>query len=120
VGNFIDIYKTFAQQDSKIISIHLSNKLSGTYNSALAAKEAMGKDCHVEVVDSGSISMGLGLTVIAAAKAIRDGASFKETMDIVHQSIPRIHLLALFQTLEYVEKGGDSAKAKRFLAHCCV
>ncbi len=115
VGNFIDIYRTLTQQDSEIISIHLSNKLSGTYNSALTAKEAMEKDCHVEVVDSGSVSMGLGLTVIAAAKAIRDGASFKEAMDIVHQSIPRIRVLAFFQTLEYVEKGGRLGKGKALL-----
>jgi len=105
VGNFIDTYNTLTQEDNEIISIHLSNKLSGTYNSALAAKEAVRKDCHIEVVNSESISMGLGLTVIAAAKAIRDGVGFKEALDIVHQSIPRIRLLAFFQTLEYVEKG---------------
>ena len=106
VGNFIDVYKALAQEDSEIISIHLSSKLSGTYNTALLAKEAMKKDCHIQVVDSESVSMGAGLTVIAAAKAIRDGASFKEAMNIEHQSIPRIRLLAFFQTLEYAEKGG--------------
>jgi DegV family protein with EDD domain len=115
VRNFIDIYKTLTQENSEIISIHISNKLSGTYNAALLAKEAMGKDCHIEIVDSESVSMGLGLTVIAAAKAIRDGASFKEAMDIVHQSIPRIRLLAFFQTLEYAEKGGRLGKGKALL-----
>jgi DegV family protein with EDD domain len=115
IGNFIDTYQTLAQETSEIISIHLSHKLSGTYNSASAAKEAMGKDCHIEVVDSGSLSMGLGLIVIAAAKAIRDGASFKEAMDIVHRSIPRIRLLAFFQTLKYAEKGGRLGKGKVLL-----
>ena len=115
IGNFIDTYKTFAQEDSEIISIHLSKKLSGTYNAAFRAKEAVEKDCHIEIVDSESLSMGLGLTVIAAAKAIRDGASFKEVMDIVHQSIPRIRLLAFFQTLEYAEKGGRLGKGKALL-----
>lgn len=115
VGSFIDTYKTLAQENSEIISIHISDKLSGTYNAALQAKEAMGKDCHIEVVDSESVSMGSGLTVIAAAKAIRDGASFKEAMDIVRQSIPRIRLLAFFQTLEYAERGGRLGKGKAFL-----
>ena len=115
VGSFIDTYKTLAQENSEIISIHISDKLSGTYNAALQAKEAMGKDCHIEVVDSESVSMGSGLTVIAAAKAIRDGASFKEAMDIVRQSIPRIRLLAFFQTLEYAEKGGRLGKGKALL-----
>jgi DegV family protein with EDD domain len=115
VGNFIDTYKTLAQENSEIISIHLSKKLSGTYEAALLAKEAMEKDCHIEVVDSESVSMGLGLTAIAVAKAIRDGASFKNALDIVHQSIPRIRLLAFFQTLEYIEKGGRLGKGKALL-----
>ena len=115
IGNFIDVYKALAQKSDEIISIHLSNKLSGTYNAALLAKEAMTKDCRIEVVDSKSVSMGTGLTVIAAAKAVRDGASFQQAIDIVHHSIPRIHLLAFFQTLEYLERGGRLGKGKALL-----
>ncbi len=115
VGSFIDVYETLAQQDNEIISIHLSNKLSGTYNAALLAKEAMTKDCRIEVVDSESVSMGLGLTVIAAAKAVRDGVTFKEAMDIIHRNISRMHLLAFLQTLEYLEKGGRLGKGKALL-----
>jgi len=115
VGSFIDVYETLAQQDNDIISIHFSNKLSGTYNAALLAKEAVRKSCHIEVVDSESVSMGLGLTVIAAAKAIYGGASFQETIDIVQRNIPRIHLVALLQTLEYLEKGGRLGKGKALL-----
>lgn len=115
VGSFIDVYETLAQQNNEIISIHLSNKLSGTYNAALLAKEAMTKDCRIEVVDSKSVSMGTGLTVIAAAKAIRDGVTFKEAMDIIHRNISRMHLLAFLQTLEYLEKGGRLGKGKALL-----
>jgi len=115
VGSFIDVYETLAQQDNEIISIHLSNKLSGTYNAALLAKEAMTKDCRIEVVDSESVSMGLGLTVIAAAKAVRDGVTFKEAMDIIHRNVSRMHLVAFLQTLEYLEKGGRLGKGKALL-----
>lgn len=115
IGNFIDAYKAIAQEGDEIISIHLSSKLSGTYNAASQAKEAMTKDCRIEVVDSESVSMGVGLTVIAAAKAIRDGASFQQVIDIAHHSIPRIHLLAFFQTLEYLERGGRLGKGKTLL-----
>ncbi len=115
IGNFIDAYKALARKGDEIISIHLSSKLSGTYNAASQAKEAMTKDCRIEVVDSESVSMGVGLTVIAAAKAIRDGASFQQVIDIVHHSIPRIHLLAFFQTLEYLERGGRLGKGKALL-----
>ena len=115
VGSFIDVYETLAQQDNDIISIHFSNKLSGTYNAALLAKEAVRGNCHIEVVDSESVSMGLGLTVIAAAKALRDGVTFKEAMDIVHRNISRVHLVALLQTLEYLEKGGRLGKGRALL-----
>jgi len=115
VATFVDAYRTLAQQHSEIISIHLSSKLSGTYNAALEAKKAVEKDCHVEVVDSEMVSMGAGLIVISAAKAIRGGAHFRETIDIVHQSIPQAHLIAFFQTLKYLEKGGRLGKGKALL-----
>ena len=115
VGSFINVYETLAQQDNEIISIHLSNKLSGTYNAALLAKEAMTKNCRIEVVDSKSVSMGTGLTVIAAAKAVRAGVTFKEAMDIIHRNVSRMHLLAFLQTLEYLEKGGRLGKGKALL-----
>jgi DegV family protein with EDD domain len=115
VASFIDVYETLAQQGNDIISIHFSKKLSGTYNAALLAKEAVRENCHIEVLDSESASMGLGLTVIAAAKAIYGGASFQETIDIVHRNISRVHLVALLQTLEYLEKGGRLGKGKALL-----
>ena len=115
VASFMDVYKTLAQQDDEIISIHLSSKLSGTYDAALLAKKATTQDCHIEVVDSKSVSMGTGLTVVAAAKAIQEGASFKEALDVAYCSIPRVHLLAFLQTLEYLEKGGRLGKGKALL-----
>ena len=115
IGNFIDVYKALARKGDEIISIHLSSKLSGTYNAALLAKEAMGENYHIEIVDSKSVSMGLGLTVIAAAKAVRDGVTFKEAMDIIHRNVSRTHLLAFLQTLEYLEKGGRLGKGKALL-----
>ena len=115
IGEFVDAYKTHAQQDNDIISIHVSNKLSGTYRTALLAREVMGNDCHIEVVDSESVSMGLGLAVVATAKAVRDGASFKEAAEIAHRCATQTHLVAFLQTLEYLEKGGRLGKGKALL-----
>ena len=115
IGEFVDIYKMHAQHDNEIISMHISNKLSGTYRTALLARDAMGNDCHIDVVDSESVSMGLGLSVIATAKAVRDGASFKEAMEIAHRSTKQTHLIAFLQTLEYLERGGRLGKGKALL-----
>jgi hypothetical protein len=50
--DFVDVYKDLAQQADGIISIHVSSKLSGTYNSALLGKELVEKECPIEVIDS--------------------------------------------------------------------
>src|SRR4030043_201007 len=66
--DFADVYNKLAKETDEIISIHLTSKESGTYNSALLGKELVTKKCRVEVLDSLSVSLGLGLIVIHAAR----------------------------------------------------
>jgi hypothetical protein len=60
--DFADVYNKLAQETDEIISIHITSKESGTYNAALLAKELVTKKCRIEVVDSLSMSMALGLS----------------------------------------------------------
>src|SRR4030042_4454984 len=64
--DFIDVYKELAKEADGIVSIHVSDKLSGTCNSALRGKEVVGKECPIEVIDSQEVTMGVGLVAIAA------------------------------------------------------
>lgn len=113
--DFVDVYQKLVQGADGIVSIHISAKLSGTCNSALMAKEMMGKKCPIEVVDAETLSMALGLVVIAAARAAKAGKSMDEVVAVAKQAMPKIHLLALLDTLKYLLLGGRIGKAKALL-----
>jgi len=113
--DFLELYQRLAPGADGIVSIHISGKLSGTCNSALMAKEMMETECPIEVVDSQAVSMGLGLIALAAATAAKAGKSLEEVLATVNQAIPKIHLLAVFDTLKYLLLGGRIGKAKALL-----
>jgi DegV family protein with EDD domain len=113
--DFVDVYQRLAQGADGIVSIHISAKLSGTCSSALQAKGMVANECSVEVVDSETLSMALGLIVIAAARAAKAGKSLDEVEAVARQTIPKIRLLALLDTLKYLLLGGRIGKAKALL-----
>ena len=113
--DFADVYSRLANDTDEIISIHLTSKESGIYNSALLGKQLVEKKCHIEVVDSQSISMSYGLLAMAAAREARAGASLSQVVESVRRSIQRIHILFLVDTLKYVVRGGRIGKAQGML-----
>ncbi|MGD9117071.1 MAG: DegV family protein [Dehalococcoidia bacterium] len=113
--DFVDVYRKLAKSADGIVSIHLSAKLSGTCSSALQAKGVVANECPVEVVDSETLSMALGLLVIAAARAAKEGKSLDEVEAVARETLPKIHLLALLDTLKYLLLGGRIGKAKALL-----
>ena len=115
-GSFTEVYKKLSTNGDDVLSIHLSSKLSGTYNSArLAAKDLGNK--RVEIIDSLSLSMGMGILVVVAARAARTGASLEEVTALVHRAMKRCYLVGLLDTLEYLQKGGRIGRARAFLGH---
>jgi len=113
--DFVTAYQKVAPEADGIVSIHISSKLSGTCNSALQGKKLLEKDFPIEVVDSQIITVGLGLICIAAAKMAKAGESLDSVVEEVKQMIPNIRLLALLDTLKYLQKGGRIGKAKALL-----
>jgi DegV family protein with EDD domain len=114
-GVFAETYERLAQDADAIISIHIAQKLSGTINSAITAREITNIACPVEVIDTLSVSMGLGLTVIAAARAAQSGASREEVLNVARTSLENVRTLVLVDTLEYLQKGGRIGSARAFL-----
>jgi len=110
--DFLDIYNELGKTADGIVSIHISTRLSGTVNSANQAKKLTSAKCPIEIIDSKLVAMALGLVVISAARMAKAGRSFQEVADASHAMISRIHLLALFDTLEYLARGGRIGKAK--------
>jgi len=110
--DFASVYRELSKETDEIVSVHISQKVSGTYNSALQGRQLAATRSHVEVVDSFSVSMGLGLIVMPAARLAQTGASLQGVMEEIKQAIPQIHLLGVFDTLKYLLLGGRISRAK--------
>ena len=112
---FADVYDKLAAETDEVLVITVSSKLSGTFQSATGGKSMTTKRCRVEVVDSQTVAMGLGLIVLAAAKKAQAGAKLNELVDFVSKSLLRSHLIIYFDTLKYLAKGGRVGRAQGFL-----
>lgn len=113
--DFVNVYQKLAEEADGIVSIHLSSKLSGTHSSALQAKEQIEKRCPIEVCDSESTTVALGLICLAAAAVAKAGGDMQQVLAEAKQAISGIHLLGLLDTLKYLVVGGRSGKAKKLL-----
>jgi len=111
-GEFAKVYEEAAQETDEIVSIHLTSKHSAVYDSALQGRELAPTGCRIEVVDSLSVSMGLGLIAMAAARLAKAGEGLPAVMDEVREAIPCMRTLGVFDTLKYLLLGGRITKAK--------
>jgi DegV family protein with EDD domain len=110
-GDFAQAYEAAAQETDEIVSIHLTSKLSATYDAAMLGKEiAEKKGCRIEVIDSKGLTMWQGLVAIAAAEAAKAGYSLNQVVDRAHEAIRGMRGLALLDTARYAVKGGRLVK----------
>lgn len=111
--DFLNTYKAIAEEtpDAKVISIHLSSALSGTYQSALLAKSMLEDKLEVTVIDSLSASLGTGFAVIAAAKAAEEGKSAENCVQAAKKVISGHSIFFTVDELTYLQKGGRIGKA---------
>jgi len=105
-SDFVDMYEKIAQQGDTIISIHLSSKMSGTYQSAVLASTMLDLDVTVKAIDSKSASMGLGLAAVTAAEGIRDGKDLDTILKEVQHTIDYLQVYFVVDTLEFLKKNG--------------
>jgi DegV family protein with EDD domain len=113
--DFVDAYNKLSEESDGILSIHISKKLSGTINSAEQAIKMVPTKGTIEIVDSKSVSMGLGIIVIAAARMAKQGKSIDEISAAVNKMVLNSQLFILFDTLEFLAKGGRIGKAKSMI-----
>lgn len=113
-GDFVEVYSRLGEEADAIVSIHLSEHLSGTVKSALAAQQLV-NHVPIEVIDSRSASLGLGFVVMAAARAARDGKSFPEVVTAARELIPGINVMFVVDTLKYLHMGGRIGGASAML-----
>ncbi len=115
VAAFQTTYEELIKSTDKIVSIHASGKLSRTCRNARAGSEALAGRSKIEIIDSLSTSIGLGLLVEAAAKAAADGASQDDVVRIVRGMVPRLYSVFFIETLQFLAQAGRVSKAQATL-----
>lgn len=115
-GAFADVYQKLLKNADEVLVIVLSSKLSGTYGSAVNAVSMVEGKGRIEVIDSQLTAMGLGLTVISAAKmASKKGTTLKKISEAVKMNLPRTNAIMAFDTLKFLAKGGRIGRAQGLL-----
>ncbi len=113
-ADFVNLYGKLADEVDEIITIVISHHMSATIQSAEMANEQFNK-IPVHIVDSGSVSLGLGMLSLAAARAAAQGQDAQAIMHLVENIKHRINVIFTVDTLEYLHKGGRIGGATAFL-----
>ena len=98
-----------------VVCINLSSKLSATIQAAELAAKNLDGELPVRVVDSLSVTMGLGLVCVAAARKAADGADLDEVTRTAEALVPKTRVYGALDTLENLKKGGRIGGAQAFL-----
>ena len=114
VGVFEEAYRTLRENGDEIVSVHLSSKVSGTYNSALMAAKGIDEKA-IDVVDSLSTSMALGFMALEAAKLARAGKDRATITERLRALVPKARVICVVDTLTYLERGGRIGRARALL-----
>lgn len=111
-AEFKEIYeRLFKKGYKKIISIHISSKLSGTQQAARVAKGMVSRGENITIVDSKAVAMSLGYQVLEAARMAREGMSEENILSRLEQLQDRIKLYFVVNDISYLEKGGRIGRA---------
>lgn len=102
---FLNAYREMVSAGDTVISIHGSSVMSGTYNSALLAKEQLG-EAGIHIVDTMAITLGAGMLVIKAAKMAEAGFGPEAIVNELEESKKRLKSFFVLDTLKYLHKGG--------------
>ena len=114
-GDFLSLFKQFTAAGDEVIAVTLSAKLSGTYDSAISARNSLPGSAPIDVIDSRTISIGLGLVLQEAVSMVEDGASRDEIVARLVRMREKVHLIFALETLEYLQRGGRIGKAQAFV-----
>ena len=115
VAEFEAAYAELHRRTDQIIAMHVSGKLSKTYQqSKLGAESLLGR-CSIEVIDTMSLLLGQSILVKAAAEAAAEGASLDDIVRLVRGMIPHIYTVFYVETMDYLERSGRIGKAQSLL-----
>lgn len=112
--DFLQVFEEVANHSDGIVAPLISSGVSGTVDSALAAKAEF-KEIPVEIIDTHSTSAAQALVVLAAARAAADGFNLADVSALATGVARRMHIYFVVDTLKYLHKGGRIGGASRYL-----
>jgi len=114
VGDCLEFFKKFKDENKTVIHFTISSDMSSTYNNACIAAEELG---NVYVIDTKNLSTGGGLLVVAAAEMLKSGLSAEEIVEKTKALVPCVDASFVIDSLEYLYKGGRCSALAMFGAN---
>lgn len=114
-GEFKKTFNELWGHYDKVVAIHLSGSVSGTFQAAVTGTKTISED-KIEVIDSRNLSVGLGLIVAEAAKAVEEGCEFAEVVSRAQWASENTQFIIGFDTVEYLIRGGRLSRSRGLLA----
>lgn len=114
VGQFEDVFRQYAQEGTAVLYVAFASALSGTYQSAVMAREMVLEDypeAIITILDTKAASMGEGLLVMKAVEARAAGQGLEQTADLLQSLVPRVKTYFLVDDLNHLMRGGRISKA---------
>lgn len=116
--SFINLYSHLASHYDSVIAVHLSDKLSGTFNSSQKAARKISQEFGkpISVIDSKNTSGALGLILLRAAQAIEAGYSHDQVVNMAESWTNNVRLFVSVRTMKYFIKGGRVSMFRGMIA----
>lgn len=116
--NFVEAFKPFVEKGEPILYIAFSSELSGTYQSAVIARDTLlddYPDADITIIDTHAASYGLGMIVENASDDLKDGLSNEAVIKNVEKNVKNIRHFFTVNDLDYLAKGGRLSKGSAFV-----
>lgn len=113
VGQFVEAYRRLLEEAEGIVSVHISSKVSGTFNAAQVAAQQVAPD-RIAVVDSKILCYPLGVLAARTADLAQRGGSLAQCAAFAENLVPRLRLFAAADTLEFLRRGGRLTRAQAY------
>jgi DegV family protein with EDD domain len=114
-GDFVEVFKKLRADGHDVLAVLVSSKLSGTVSSATAAKSELQDDPRIAIFDTLSVAGGEGLMALEAARLAEAGQSLADILKKLESMRDHMHMYIVFNTLEYLAKGGRIGGAQKLI-----
>ena len=116
-SSFKALYNRLGENHDAVLSLHISGKLSGTFNGARMAASEFSGHMPIEVIDTKTTSAALGLVVAETARLIKENTDHGEILAKVKSMIENVRIFVAVPTLKYIIRSGRLTKSKGLLAN---